>query len=263
VRSGDELESLALAFNQMAEALDESLKRIRDQQDELVRKEKLASVGQLLAALAHDIKNPLGVIRSSAQLVLDDHQSEAVKREVAQYVIEEVDRLTNRINHFLRFARQKPPESRPVAVKVLLETALQEWRALGSGPSISEEVHMGSDVTDLMVDPDQVKEALVNLLINAREAMPQGGTLTITADMEDKSDAPATVVVRIVDTGCGISPEHLKQIFDPFFTTKDYGTGLGLTNAKRLVEENGGQLAIHSQEGKGTEVVLRLPALVR
>ena len=263
VRTGDELESLALAFNQMAQALDESLKTIRTQENELLRKEKLASVGQLLAALAHDIKNPLGVIRSSAQLVLDDHQSEAAKREVAQYVIEEVDRLTNRINHFLRFARQKPPEVRPVAVKALLETALQEWRALGSGPSIAEEVRIGSDVTDLMVDPDQVKEALVNLLINAREAMPQGGTLTIVADMEGKSDAPATVVVRIVDTGCGISPEHLKQIFDPFFTTKDYGTGLGLTNAKRLVEQNGGQLAIHSQEGKGTEVVLRLPARVR
>jgi signal transduction histidine kinase len=263
VRTGDELESLALAFNQMAQALDESLKTIRNQENELLRKEKLASVGQLLAALAHDIKNPLGVIRSSAQLVLDDHQSEAVKREVAQYVIEEVDRLTNRINHFLRFARQKPPEARPVAVKALLEAALQEWRALGAGSSIAEEVSIASDVPDLMVDPDQVKEALVNLLINAREAMPQGGTLTITASMEGKSGAPATVVVRIVDTGCGISPEHLKQIFDPFFTTKDLGTGLGLTNAKRLVEQNGGQLTINSQEGKGTEVVLRLPALAR
>jgi len=263
VRTGDELESLALAFNQMAQALDESLKTIRNQENELLRKEKLASVGQLLAALAHDIKNPLGVIRSSAQLVLDDHQSEAVKREVAQYVIEEVDRLTNRINHFLRFARQKPPEARPVAVKALLEAALQEWRALGAGSSIAEEVRIASDVPDLMVDPDQVKEALVNLLINAREAMPQGGTLTITASMDGKSGAPATVVVRIVDTGCGISPEHLKQIFDPFFTTKDFGTGLGLTNAKRLVEQNGGQLAINSQEGKGTEVVLRLPAPAR
>jgi signal transduction histidine kinase len=263
VRTGDELESLALAFNQMAEALDESLKTIRNQENELLRKEKLASVGQLLAALAHDIKNPLGVIRSSAQLVLDDHQSEAVKREVAQYVIEEVDRLTNRINHFLRFARQKPPEARPVAVTVLLETALQEWRALGSGSSIAEEVRIASGVPDLMVDPDQVKEALVNLLINAREAMPQGGTLTITAGMEGTSGAPATVVVRIVDTGCGISPEHLQEIFGPFFTTKDFGTGLGLTNAKRLVEQNGGHLAINSQEGKGTEVVLRLPALNR
>src|SRR5436309_1330882 len=144
-----------------------------------------------------------------------------------------------------------------------LASAARFDRALGSGPSIAEEVRIGSDATDLMVDPDQVKEGLVNLLINAREAMPQGGTLTIVADMEGKSDAPATVVVRIVDTGCGISAEHLKQIFNPFFTTKDYGTGLGLTNAKRLVEQNGGQLAIHSHEGKGTEVVIRLPALGR
>ncbi len=263
VRTGDELESLALSFNQMAEALDESLKTIRDQEHELVRKEKLASVGQLLAALAHDIKNPLGVIRSSAQLVLDEHQPETVKREVAQYVIEETDRLTNRINHFLRFARQKPPEIRPIGARVMLEAALQEWRALGRGTPVVEKVHIAPGMPDLMVDPEQVKEALVNLLINAREAMPQGGTLTVSARGDATGGAPATVEIRIVDTGPGISPEHLKQIFDPFFTTKDYGTGLGLTNAKRLVEDNGGQLAIYSTEGQGTEVVLRMPALAR
>jgi len=263
VRTGDELESLALAFNQMAEALDESLKTIRDQEHELVRKEKLASVGQLLAALAHDIKNPLGVIRSSAQLVLDEHQPETVKREVAQYVIEETDRLTSRINHFLRFARQKPPESRPIGVGVVLEAALQEWRALGRGTPIDEQLRIEPGVPDLLVDPDQVKEALVNLLINAREAMPQGGTLTVSARAEATEDVSAMVEIRIVDTGGGISPDHLRQVFDPFFTTKDYGTGLGLTNAKRLVEDNGGQLAIHSVPGRGTEVVLRLPAVTR
>jgi signal transduction histidine kinase len=263
VRTGDELESLASAFNQMSEALDESLKTIRDQEHELVRKEKLASVGQLLAALAHDIKNPLGVIRSSAQLVLDDHQPEAVKREVAQYVIDETDRLTNRINHFLRFARQKPPEIRPIGTRVVLEAALQEWRVLGRGMSVVEQVRLEPDVPDLLVDPDQVKEALVNLLINAREAMPQGGTLSVSARADGAGGAPSMVEIRIVDTGAGISPDHLRQIFEPFFTTKDYGTGLGLTNAKRLVEENGGQLAIHSTEGRGTEVVLRLPTLAR
>ena len=263
VRTGDELESLALAFNQMAEALDESLKTIRDQEHELVRKEKLASVGQLLAALAHDIKNPLGVIRSSAQLVLDEHQPETVKREVAQYVIEETDRLTNRINHFLRFARQKPPETRPIGARVVLEAALQEWRALGRGTPVVEKVHVAPDMPDLMVDPEQIKEALVNLLINAREAMPHGGTLTLSAAAAPDGAAPAAVDIRVVDTGTGISPEHLKQIFDPFFTTKDYGTGLGLTNVKRLVEDNGGQLVIHSTQGQGTEVVLRLPALTR
>lgn len=263
VRTGDELESLAQAFNQMAETLEESLKTIHDQQDELVRKEKLASVGQLLAALAHDIKNPLGVIRGSAQLALDEKQTDAVKREVAQYVIEEVDRLTNRINHFLRFARQKPPEVRPVATAILLEAALREWRALGKDEPVMLQLKVPSGIPELLVDPDQVKEALVNLLINAREAMPRGGTLTVTAGASGNGGGPPMVEVRITDTGVGISSEHLTHIFDPFFTTKEFGTGLGLTNVKRLVEDNGGSLAIQSTEGKGTEVVVRLPAMVR
>lgn len=263
IRTGDELESLAQAFNQMVQTLEESLKKIRDQEDELLRKEKLASVGQLLAAVAHDIKNPLGVIRGSAQIVLDEHQSDAVKREVAQYVIEEVDRLTNRINHFLRFARQKPPEIQPVAVKGLIEAAVREWQALGKGEPITPTLQVPKDVPDLMVDPDQVKEALVNLMINAREAMPKGGTLTVSAGPAGNGAGPAMVKVLIVDTGTGISPEHLKQIFDPFFTTKEYGTGLGLTNVKRLVEDNGGHLVIHSKEGLGTEVALLLPARIR
>ena len=153
IRTGDELESLAFAFNQMAETLEESLKKIHDQEGELLRKERLASVGQLLAALAHDIKNPLGVVRSSAQLVMDEHQPDSVKREVAQYVIEEVDRLTNRINHFLRFARQKPPEIRPVAAKVLLDASLQEWRALGKGEPIRVRIEVSPRLPDLLIDP--------------------------------------------------------------------------------------------------------------
>jgi two-component system, NtrC family, sensor kinase len=263
IRTGDELESLAFAFNQMAETLEESLKKIHDQEGELLRKERLASVGQLLAALAHDIKNPLGVVRSSAQLVMDEHQPDSVKREVAQYVIEEVDRLTNRINHFLRFARQKPPEIRPVAAKVLLDASLQEWRALGKGEPIRVRMEVSPRLPDLLVDPDQVKEALVNLLANAREAMPEGGELTLSATLIGNAAGPTMVEIRVADTGTGIDPEHLKHIYDPFFTTKEYGTGLGLTNAKRLVENNGGQMMIQSTDGHGTQVLLRFPAVMR
>jgi signal transduction histidine kinase len=264
IRTGDELESLASAFNQMAETLEESFKKIHDQEGELLRKEKLASVGQLLAALAHDIKNPLGVVRSSAQLVMDEQQPDSVKREVAQYVIDEVDRLTNRINHFLRFARQKPPEVRPVPAKLLLEAALQEWRALGKGEPINVRVNVGSQLPDVLVDPDQVKEALVNLLVNAREAMPGGGTLRVEARLaEDHTGGSPMVEIRVSDSGMGISPDHLKNIYDPFFTTKEYGTGLGLTNAKRLVEGNGGQMIIQSTEGQGTEVILKFPVVPR
>jgi signal transduction histidine kinase len=262
IRTGDELESLASAFNQLAETLDESLKKIHDQEGELLRKEKLASVGQLLAALAHDIKNPLGVVRSSAQLVMDEHQPDTVKREVAQYVIEEVDRLTNRINHFLRFARQKPPEVRPVPAKLLIEAALQEWRALGKGEPIRVQVKADAQLPEVLVDPDQIKEALVNLLVNAREAMPGGGTLRIEAGLVERAADCPVGEIRVADSGMGISSEHLKNIYDPFFTTKEYGTGLGLTNVKRLVEGNGGQVIIQSTEGHGTVVIVRVPVVL-
>ena len=256
IRTGDELEALALAFNQMAETLDETLQCIHDQQDELLRKEKLASVGQLLAALAHDIKNPLGVIRSSAQLVLDEKQSDAVKHEVAQYVIDEVDRLTNRINHFLRFARQKPPEVRPVAVEALLEAAVREWKALGKTEAITVRMRFSPEGQQVLVDPDQVKEAVVNVLMNAREAMPEGGTVSILVTPLDVPKGGRMVEIRVTDTGTGISAEELQHIYDPFFTTKEYGTGLGLTNVKRLVEDNGGQMEIYSKQGHGTDVAL-------
>src|SRR5207245_9712258 len=108
---------------------------------------------------------------------------DSVKREVAQYVIDEVDRLTNRINHFLRFARQKPPELRAVWAKVLLDASLQEWRALGKGEPIRVVIEGCPDVPALWVDHDQVKEAFVNLLVNARAAMPDGGTGRLAAQL--------------------------------------------------------------------------------
>src|SRR5438128_5163047 len=216
IRPGDELEPLALAFNQMAETVDASLQDNHDQQDELLRKEKLASVGQLLAALAHDIKNPLGVIRSSAQLVLDEKQSDAVKHEVAQYVIDEVDRLTNRINHFLRFARQKPPEVRPVAVEALLEAAVREWKALGKTEAITVRMRFSPEGQQVLVDPDQVKEAVVNVLMNAREAMPEGGTVSLLVTPLDVPKGGRMVEIRVTDTGTGISAEELQHIYDPF-----------------------------------------------
>ena len=113
--TGDEIEDLAASFAAMRQVLEENLRTIRSQQDELIRREKLASVGQLLAALAHDLRNPLGVIRSSAQVVLDGPQEEAIRQEMARYIIEEVDKLSHRIHDFLRYARQKPPDKKVVA----------------------------------------------------------------------------------------------------------------------------------------------------
>jgi len=255
IRTGDEIEDLARTFEAMRRSLEESLRTVKIQQEELIRREKLASVGQLLAALAHDLRNPLGVIRSSAQLVLERQQADEVKQEVARYIIDEVDRLTHRINDFLRYARQKPPEPKPQAPEALAEAALWQWKAQGRHDRIQVITNFHEHLPPINVDPQQVKEALVNLLLNAREAMPEGGRLTVTT----RADADHHVEIEVADAGCGIPRADLDKIFEPFFTTKEYGTGLGLTNVKRLIQDNGGTLSVDSEEGKGSQFVIRFP----
>lgn len=258
IRTHDELKDLALAFNQMSEALEESIETIRKQQAELIHKEKLASVGQLLAALTHDLKNPLGVIRSSAQILLDNRETEQVKKEMCRYILEEIDRLTYRINDFLRFTRPRPPEKKAVEVKDLLDRALWQFQAQGEKAakiSITRQFH--PSIQQIEVDPDQINDALLNLLINGSEAMSEGGILTVCAEPADNG----LIAIIISDSGEGIAPEHLEKIFDPFFTTKPYGVGLGLTNVRRLVEENGGKIIVDSQRGVGTKFSILLPSI--
>ncbi len=252
-RTGDEIEDLATTFSAMRTVLEENLRTIRSQQHELIRQEKLASVGQLLAALAHDLRNPLGVIRSSAQVVLEGPQEEAIRHEMARYIIDEVDKLSQRLHDFLRYARQKPPDLADCAAEDVIRAALKQWAAQGGHEHIRVEHRFDGNLPLIRIDPEQIKEALMNVLINAREAMTEGGTLTL-ATHGGEGD---TIAITVTDTGSGIAPDHLARIFEPFFTTKNYGTGLGLTNVKRLVEDNGGSLAVTSNQGAGTTFTLR------
>ena len=252
-QTGDEIEDLATTFVAMRAVLEENLRTIRSQQHELIRQEKLASVGQLLAALAHDLRNPLGVIRSSAQIVLEGPQDESIRQEMARYIIDEVDKLSQRLHDFLRYARQKPPDFADCAAEDVLRAALKQWEAQGGHERIRVEHRFGQPLPSIRIDPEQVKEALMNVLINAREAMPDGGTLTLTTRLGAEGD----VEIEVADTGSGVAADHLARIFEPFFTTKAYGTGLGLTNVKRLVEDNGGTLAVTSNQGTGTTFTLR------
>jgi signal transduction histidine kinase len=258
IKTHDELEDLALAFNQMSDALEQSIQTIKKQQSELIQKEKLASIGQLLAALTHDLKNPLGVIRSSAQVLLDDRQTDQVKGEMCRFIIEEVDRLTYRINDFLRFARPRPPEKKPVQVEDLLDRALWQFQSQGKkARALQLSKQVPPSIPTVEVDPDQINDALLNLLVNASEATPDHGTITIHAAPPENG----AVSISITDTGEGIAPEYLEKIFEPFFTTKAYGVGLGLTNVRRLVEGNGGKITVESRLGKGTTFTLLLPSV--
>lgn len=252
-RTGDEIEDLATTFSAMRSVLEENLRTIRSQQHELIRQEKLASVGQLLAALAHDLRNPLGVIRSSAQVVLEGPQEDEIRHEMARYIIDEVDKLSQRLHDFLRYARQKPPDLADCAAEDVIRAALKQWAAQGGHEHIRVEHRFDGTLPLIRIDPEQIKEALMNVLINAREAMAEGGTLIVST----RGGEGNTVDIDVSDTGSGIEPDHLARIFEPFFTTKNYGTGLGLTNVKRLVEDNGGTLAVTSKQGTGTTFTLR------
>jgi signal transduction histidine kinase len=256
VKSSDEIQELAQAFNQMSLALEESLHTIKKQQKELVVKNELASIGQLLAGLTHDLKNPLGIIRSSAQILNDKKEPAKVKKEVGRYIIEEVDRLTYRINDFLRFARPRPPDNKPVHLEKIIERSLWQWAAQGEDYGkikLIKEISFSLPMVN--VDPEHLLEALFNLLNNAREVMPEGGTVTLRVCQNQEG----LLEISIQDTGEGIATEDMGKIFDPFFTTKEYGIGLGLTNVKRLIEDNGGRIIVQSQKDQGTTFTILFP----
>ena len=273
-KSSDEVGELARSFASMTEKLKEAQAR-------LIQSEKLASIGQMSAAVAHGLRNPLSSIRAATQLGLYRLPLEDPIREHLQAVIAEVDRLERRIHHLLDFTKPLPYSPAPVEVNRLVEALLSSV-ASSSDPMKRGlkrvELDLQEDLPEARIDPSQIEQALLEVISNALEAMPKGGTLTITTRVKEVrseklevrsggDDAPPPfsplpshfVEVSFHDTGEGIPEEIMPQVFEPFFTTRADGTGLGLAIAKRFVEQNKGTLTISSEAGKGTSVRITLP----
>lgn len=217
----------------------------------LSRAENLAAMGQLTATLAHEIKNPLAIIRGSAQR-LGKLDPEA--RRMADFVVEESDRLTQTVSRYLRFARGE----RVAAEGGDAIQALQATLDLLEGEIRDRRVRLervaGPATARVALDDESLKQVYLNLILNALESMPEGGRLEVAA-AERKGRAEIT----IADTGAGITAEHLRRLAKPFFTTKAQGSGLGLFLTRRLVESVGGALTIESEVGKGTRCLVSLP----
>ena len=251
-RSQDEIGDLARAFSGMTGSLERT-------QGQLVRSEKLASIGEMAAAVAHGLRNPLASLRAAAQFVLLRPDSPAA-RDQLNAIVGEVDRLDRRITHLLTFSRVAPfhpmPERVPRLVEEILPAVQERMRERG----VALELDFPADLPDVRVDPMRLEQVLLEIVGNALDAMPAGGRLRIAARPDPASDGrPAGVVVEITDTGVGI-PEHvLPSVCEPFFTTRPEGTGLGLAIARRFVEQHGGRLELVSRPGAGTTVRVRLP----
>jgi signal transduction histidine kinase len=253
VRRRDEIGDLARAFADMTEQL-------RRTQAKLVQSEKLASIGEMSAAVAHGLRNPLASLRAAAQLVQKRPESPA-SREQLSAIIDEVDRLDRRITHLLSFSRPAPFHPTREGVTQLVEGILPAFTQLLEQRKVELRLDLPADLPDIRVDPVQLEQTLVEIVSNALDAMPDGGRLLISGRREPMGSGVADgIVIEIADTGMGIPEQALPRIAEPFFTTRPEGTGLGLAIAKRYVEQNGGRLELASQPGKGTTVRVRLPA---
>jgi signal transduction histidine kinase len=255
--SRDEIGELAAAFARMTDSLRQNVAQLQRTQAQLVQSEKLASIGEMSAAVAHGLRNPLASLRAAAQLVRR-HPDSPAAGETLEAIIEEVDRLDRRISHLLSFSRPAPYNPMPERVERLVEGLLPAFAEPLRERGVELRLELARDLPDVRMDPMQMEQALLELVSNALDAMPRGGTLRLTAQARDAGRAE--VVVEVADTGAGI-PEHvLPSVCEPFFTTRHEGTGLGLAIAKRFVEQNGGLLEIQSTPGAGTTVRVRLPA---
>jgi signal transduction histidine kinase len=272
-RSRDEIGDLARAFGQMTENLRQSraamlrlngqlegkISQLEHAQAQLVQSEKLASIGEMAAAVAHGLRNPLASLRAAAQLVR--HRPEAPSsREHLDAIVEEVDRLDRRISHLLSFSRPAPFRPLRENIPRLVEGLLPAFSQLMRERGVELHLDLPNTLPDVRVDPMQLEQAVVEIVSNALDAMPSGGALRISATADSTNDGASSVTLEVTDTGPGIPASVLPSVCEPFFTTRQEGTGLGLAIAKRYVEQNGGHLEIASGTG-GTTLRIRLPAV--
>ncbi len=250
-RGVGEVVVLGQAFNTMVAELEET-------QAQLIRKEKLASMGQLAAGVAHQLNNPLGTILLFSDILLQDMPDGAHGSEDVQMIAREARRAKEIVTALLNFARQQKVWAQPTALDTLLHELIESARQQPAYDPIQIVEQIAPDLPQIEADPAQLPNIFVNLMDNAADAMPDGGTLTIQAD---PSPDHRSVVIQVKDTGCGIPPEHIKQLFSPFFTTKPVGqgTGLGLSIAYGIVKMHQGTIQVKSQAGKGTTFTVTLP----
>jgi len=250
IASNDEIGELAQTFNRMAIQLKESFESIQKSQERIIQAEKLSSLGQLSASLAHELRNPLTAIKMILQAILDGSPTPEMTKEDAKVIIKEVKKLDAILTQFLSFAKPPQLELRPVNLGHVIEEVLSLMKTEfdRSRVEVLQEI---SGLPQIKGNYEKMTQVLINLLHNSIEAMPEGGKLKIVVQ-EIFDNNQREVLLRVEDSGQGIPEEYRKKVFDPFFTTKEGGTGLGLSIVYSIIKEHHGSIELQSEVGKGT-----------
>jgi signal transduction histidine kinase len=256
----DEIGKLITSFDSMVGKLDKAKKELEAFHfQQMERADRLASVGEMAAGIAHEIKNPLTGIAAAITVLKDDFESADPRVGIINEVLEQISRLDKTVNDLLFFGKPTAPEPACTDLNSQLRKTLVFAGQHRGGKNIEKHLELQEDLPPVYVDPKQIQQVFLNLFLNAVQAMQQGGTLTVQSRLVEKNGV-ATVQVNVTDTGQGIPPQILEKIFTPFFTTKAQGTGLGLPICHRLIEQHSGRLSVVSEDGKGTTFTVELPA---
>lgn len=224
-------------------------------QKQLRRTERIAELGTLASGMAHEIGTPMNVILGRAEYLMDRITEEPIKKGL-QTIITQVERITKVMNQLLSFARRKAPEQRPLGLRRVIEDSVEIFHERLARNQIHVEMDLKDSCPFVLGDADQMSQVVINLIMNAVHAMPNGGTLRV-----ELAPVQQMVKLTVADTGHGMPKEVIGKIFEPFFTTKEFGqgTGLGLTVVKGIIEEHQGSVAVDSEEGEGTKFTILLP----
>ncbi len=261
LKSGDltyRIEGLKDEFGEVAASFNDMSQSLNDQMHQMQRAEQMTIVGEMAASITHELKNPLTGIKIALQMLLENKNLSQSEEEIANASFMQIKRMESLIKEILDFARPKDPEYRLSNINDVVEKTVSFIRAVSSqslkNGSVTIEQSLAGDIPEIMVDPMQLQQAVMNIVLNAYDAMPDGGTLGIGTSIYDSS-----VLITISDSGTGMDDKKLEKLFKPFFTTKAKGTGLGMSITKGIVERHGGHIQVESKVGKGTTFTIALP----
>ena len=261
VKSSDDIGRLGEAFNSLLTKLERARRRVeRYHYEQMKRADRLASIGEMAAGIAHEIKNPLAGIAGVIQVLRKNLPEGDQNKAVLEEVLSQVERMDKAVRNLLSFARPPEPKMTLVDVNELIGKLLDFLTPQFAKNGIVAERKLSSGLPWLTLDPDLLQQALINIALNALQAMPEGGKFVVeTRATKPSGETAGSVEIVFSDTGKGISLENLSRIFNPFFTTRQQGTGLGLSITQRIIEQHNGEINVLSTPGKGASFTISFP----
>lgn len=257
--AADEVKALSHRVHTLMEDMDQAQSQLEKSQESLLQAEKLALVGKLAAGVAHSIRNPLTSVKMRLFSLERNFDLSPMQQEDLQVISEEIRHIDNIVRSFLEFSRPPKLKFQRLSLSDVVDSTMTLLRQRLESYGVAVEVKRNGRLPEINGDPEQLKEMLVNLLLNACEAMPQGGRITILENTGQMAAMGPVAQLTVSDTGPGIPASIQDKIFQPFFSTKEEGTGLGLPIVSRIVQEHGGSIDVVSRESEGTSFIICLP----